>query len=231
MKWKSFLWGLGLAFLVGAGVASCTASADGHGREVARFASLYDYYVDPAALPEEKKVQIDLFRSVTRRVQAAYVTPADPKQLVDHAIRAVEEMKVSPGSTKPAKLVETGLNAMLASLDPHSNLLTPEQYRDMSASTKGEFGGLGIEIAQENDLIKVVAPIDDTPAARAGLKPGDFLTHVDDTPIKGMALAQAVKRLRGPPNTQVRVTILRGESQTFTITLTRAIIVVRPVRA
>jgi carboxyl-terminal processing protease len=231
MKLKSFLWGLGLAFLVGAGVASCTASADGQSRELTRFTSLYDYYVDPAALAEEKRVQADLFRSVARRIQVGYVSPTDPKQLVDHAIRAVEDLKAAPGSAAPNKIVETGLNAMLASLDPHSNLLTPEQYRDMAASTKGEFGGLGIEIAQENELIKVVAPIDDTPAAKAGLKPGDFITHVDDASIKGMALAQAVKRLRGPPNTTVRVTISRGETQTFTVALVRAIIVVKPVRA
>ncbi|MBI4967114.1 MAG: S41 family peptidase [Rhodospirillales bacterium] len=231
MKIKSFVWGLGLAFLVGAGVASCTASADGQSRDLARFITLYDYYVDPTALAEEKRTQMDLFRGVARRVQTAYVSPTDPKQLVDHAIRAVEELKPAPGSTPPNKLVETGLNAMLASLDPHSSLLTPEQYRDMAASTKGEFGGLGIEIAQENELIKVVAPIDDTPAAKAGLKPGDFITHVDDTPIKGMAIAQAVKRLRGPPNSSVRVTILRGEAAPFVVTLVRAIIVVKPVRA
>ncbi|MBF0354763.1 MAG: S41 family peptidase [Alphaproteobacteria bacterium] len=208
----------------------CGGPADGNSREMARFSVVYDHYVDPAAAVSERRGQMDIFKTALRRVNDLYVTPADNKLLVDAAIKGVEEMKPKPASLPPGELVEKALNTMLASLDPHSNFLTPEQYKDLSSSTRGEFGGLGIEIAMENEEVKVVSPIDGTPAARVGLKAGDVITHVEGTPIKGQTLSQVVRRLRGPPDTTVRITIRRESGSPFQVAITRAIIVVQPVR-
>jgi carboxyl-terminal processing protease len=111
-------------------------------------------------------------------------------------------------------LIEGAINGMLTSLDPHSNYLNSKNFNDMKVQTRGEFGGLGIEVSMENGLIKVVSPIDDTPAARAGLKPGDLITHLDGNPVQGMTLPEAVEKMRGPENSEVTLRIRQrsGES-------------------
>src|ERR1700693_1664116 len=106
-------------------------------------------------------------------------------------------------------LIEGAINGMLTSLDPHSNYLNSKNFNDMKVQTRGEFGGLGIEVSMENGLIKVVSPIDDTPAAHAGLKPGDLITHLDGTPVQGLTLPESVERLRGPGNSDLNLTIRR----------------------
>ncbi len=119
--------------------------------------------------------QLDLFGSIFERIRADYVEPADE-----------------------GKLIEAAINGMLTSLDPHSSYMPPDAYDDMRVQTKGEFGGLGIEVTQEEGFIKVVSPIDGTPAAEAGIQAGDFITHVDGESVLGLTLDQAVDKMRGP---------------------------------
>src|SRR3990172_278861 len=121
---------------------------------------------------------------------------------------------------------------MLAGLDPHSAYLDADAFKDLQVSTHGQFGGLGIEVGMEDGFIKVVSPIEDTPAFRAGVKPGDLIIKLDDTAVKGMSLNDAVKRMRGKPNTQITLTIARkGEAAPLVFTLTRAVIKVQSVKS
>lgn len=221
---------LPLLFLIMLSPTGCGGPYDGQSRELARFSVVYDHYVDPGARASERRGQMDIFRTALKRVSDFYVNPADPKLLVDAAIKGVEETKAKPASLAPDDLVEKALNAMLSTLDPHSSFLTPEQYKDLTSTTRGEFGGLGIEIVMENEEVKVVSPIDGTPAARAGVKSGDIVTHIDGDPIKGWPLSQVVRRLRGPPNTVVHITLRRENASLFQVAVTRAVIVVQPVR-
>jgi carboxyl-terminal processing protease len=129
------------------------------------------------------------------------------------------------------KLVEGAINGMLTALDPHSNYLNAKSFDDMKVQTRGEFGGLGIEVSMENGLVKVVSPIDDTPAAHAGIKPGDLIVKIDGTPVQGMTLPQAVEKMRGPVNSDITLTINRKGEKPFDVKLTRAIIKIKSVRA
>ena len=129
------------------------------------------------------------------------------------------------------KLVEAAINGMLTSLDPHSGYLSAKSFQDMQIQTRGEFGGLGIEVTMENGLVKVVSPIDDTPAAQAGIKPGDLITHLDGDPVLGMSLEDAVERMRGPVNSSIRLTVRREKQQPFDVTLKRAVIRIQSVRS
>jgi carboxyl-terminal processing protease len=151
---------------------------------------------------------LDLFGEVFDRVRADYVTPVSDENLIESAI-----------------------NGMLTSLDPHSNYLNEKDFNDMKVQTRGEFGGLGIEVSMENGLVKVVSPIDDTPAARAGLKPGDLITRLDGQPVLGMTLPQAVEKMRGPVNSDIKLTIRRAGRNPFDVTLTRAKIKIQSVRS
>jgi len=152
--------------------------------------------------------QLNLFGDVFERVRADYVEKPDD-----------------------AKLVETAINGMLTGLDPHSSYMDPKSFRDMQVQTRGEFGGLGIEVTMEEGLVKVVAPIDDTPAAKAGVMANDIITHLDDDPIQGLTLNQAVEKMRGPVNTKIRLRIMRkGQDKPTEVTIVRDIIRVRAVR-
>jgi carboxyl-terminal processing protease len=129
------------------------------------------------------------------------------------------------------KLVEAAINGMLGSLDPHSSYMDAKSFRDMQVQTRGEFGGLGIEVTQEDGLIKVVTPIDDTPASRAGILSGDIITAIDDENVQGLSLNQAVDKMRGAPDTPVVLKIIRGTSKDpVDIKLTRAVIQIKSVR-
>jgi carboxyl-terminal processing protease len=131
-----------------------------------------------------------------------------------------------------SKLVESAINGMLAGLDPHSSYMDPKSFRDMQVQTRGEFGGLGIEVTMEDGLVKVVAPIDETPAAKAGILANDIITHLDDEPVQGLTLNQAVEKMRGPVNTKIRLKIMRkGATQPVEVSITRDIIRVRSVRS
>ena len=128
-------------------------------------------------------------------------------------------------------VIEYAINGMLQSLDPHSGYMNTEIYVEMQEETRGEFGGLGIEVTMENGYVKVISPIDDTPAAKAGIRPGDYITHIDDTGVLGLSLQDAVEMLRGPVGSDIIITIVRiGEEDPIEVEIKRAIITVRAVR-
>lgn len=130
------------------------------------------------------------------------------------------------------KVIEAALNGMLTSLDPHSSYMNAKQFDEMKVQTKGEFGGLGIEVTMENGVVKVVSPIDDTPAAKAGIKPGDFIAEIDAQQVMGMTLSDAVEKMRGPVGTTVKLTVLReGLKQPLKVTLKRDTIHIQSVRS
>src|SRR3954471_19830784 len=131
-----------------------------------------------------------------------------------------------------AKLIESAINGMLTSLDPHSSYMDAKSFRDMQIQTRGEFGGLGIEVTMEEGLVKVVTPIDETPAARAGLLANDVISQIDGEAVQGLTLNQAVDKMRGPVNSSVKLTIQRKEKkEPLEVKLSRETIRIRPVRA
>jgi carboxyl-terminal processing protease len=133
--------------------------------------------------------------------------------------------------TDDNKLVTSAINGVLGSLDPHSSYMDAKSYRDMQQTTAGQFGGLGMQVNMEDGVLKVVSPIDDTPAARAGILAGDAITRVDDTPVQGLTLTQAVEMMRGAPGTSVRLEVVRKDAAPLNLTLTREIIKVNAARA
>ena len=151
-----------------------------------------------------------LFRSdVFERVRADYVEPPDE-----------------------SKLIEAAINGMLSSLDPHSSYMSPKSFKDMQVQTRGEFGGLGIEVTMEDGLVKVVAPIDDTPAARAGIRAGDVIVQLDGEQVQGLSLNQAVDKMRGPVNSPITLTVKRdGAAEPLAIKIVRDIIRIKSVRS
>jgi carboxyl-terminal processing protease len=136
--------------------------------------------------------------------------------------------------TKDDELMEAAINGMLTSLDPYSIYMPPRSFQEARVQTRGEFGGLGIEVTQENGLIKVVSPIDDTPAQKAGVLPGDLITHLDGDPVMGKSLNESIEKMRGAPNTNIVLTVRRGaadSAKTFDVKITRAVIKTRVVRS
>ncbi len=143
---------------------------------------------------------------------------------------AIKPNYVEPVEDK--KLITEAINGMLTGLDPHSAYLDPDAFKELQVGTQGEFGGLGIEVGMEDGFVKVVSPIEDTPAYRAGIKPGDLIIKLDDTPVKGMTLNDAVKRMRGKPKTPIKLTIVRkGEAKPLEFTLMRDVIQVQSVKS
>jgi len=133
--------------------------------------------------------------------------------------------------TKDVDLIEAAINGMLTSLDPHSGYMNAKAFKEMQIQTRGEFGGLGIEVTMENGLVKVVSPIDDTPASKAGILAGDFITHINDEPVLGLTLSESVEKMRGKVDSQVKLTVLReGQNEPFEPLITRAIIKVKSSR-
>src|SRR5919197_589005 len=151
--------------------------------------------------------QLNLFGEVFERIRDNYVKPTDAQ-----------------------KLIEAAVNGMLTSLDPHSSYLNQKDFQDMQVQTKGEFGGLGIEVTMQDGLIKVVSPMDGTPAAEAGLQPGDLISALDGQPIMGLSLNDAVEKMRGEVGSSIKLTIVRGDQDPFEVTLKRAVIAVKSVR-
>lgn len=149
--------------------------------------------------------------------------PIDDLRVFAEVFGKVKSDYVEPVEDK--KLINEALSGMLQGLDPHSTFMDAEAYKDLQAGTQGEFGGLGIEVAMEDGLVKVVTPIEDSPAYKAGLKSGDLISKLDDTQVRGLTLNDAVKKMRGTPDTKITLTVLRkGEEKPLTFTLTRAII-------
>jgi carboxyl-terminal processing protease len=133
---------------------------------------------------------------------------------------------------KDSDLVEAAINGMLTSLDPHSSYMNEKEFKEMQVQTRGEFGGLGIEVTMENGLVRVVTPIDDTPAFKAGVKPGDYISYINDDAVMGLTLSEAVEKMRGPVDTKVKITVLREETpEPIELTLTRAVIKIKSAKA
>jgi carboxyl-terminal processing protease len=152
--------------------------------------------------------QLNLFGDIFERIRADYVDDVSDEDLIESAI-----------------------NGMLTSLDPHSRYLNAKTYQEMQVQTRGEFGGLGIEVTMENGFVRVITPMDGTPAHRAGILTDDIFTHIDGKPIQGLSLSEAVDLMRGPVNSDVIITVARqGEDQSFDVTITRAIITIPSVR-
>ncbi|THG71717.1 S41 family peptidase [Pseudomonas sp. A-1] len=160
---------------------------------------------DRATLPLD---ELRTFAEVLERIKTAYVEPVDDKTLLENAIKG-----------------------MLSNLDPHSAYLEPEDFQELQESTSGEFGGLGVEVGQEDGMLKVVSPIDDTPAARAGIEAGDLIVKIDGQPTKGWSLMQAVDKLRGKPGSPIVLTLVREGGKPFDVRLERAVIKVRSVKS
>ncbi|OJW48777.1 MAG: peptidase S41 [Candidatus Accumulibacter sp. 66-26] len=153
--------------------------------------------------------ELRTFAEVFNAIKQGYVEPVEDKKLITHAI-----------------------SGMLSNLDPHSAYLDADAFKELQVGTQGEFGGLGIEVGMEDGLVKVVSPIEDTPAYRAGVKPGDLIFKLDDTLVKGLTLSDAVKKMRGKPKTQIKLSILRkGETKPLELTLTREVIKVQSVKS
>ncbi len=162
----------------------------------------------PAASNQETFRQLELFGDIFERVRSFYVDDTTDKELIESAI-----------------------NGMLQSLDPHSSYMNEESFRDMQVQTRGEFGGLGIEVTLEQGFVRVVSPIDDTPAARAGIEAGDFITHLDGESVLGLNLADAVDKMRGRVGSDIKLTIRREGRESFDVTVTRDVIRIQSVRS
>ena len=173
------------------------------------------FYLGAASTPalaetrttEETYRLLDLFGNVFERVRRDYVEDVTDQELVESAI-----------------------NGMLTSLDPHSSYLSADNYRDMQVQTRGEFGGLGIEVTLENGWVRVVSPIDETPAFRAGLQPGDYITHLNGESVQGMTLQEAVEQMRGKVGSEITIKIRRENTEPFDVVITRDVIRIRSVR-
>ena len=164
----------------------------------------------PLSAEEEKNVYkyLNLFGEAFEKIKNNYVEDVSSKELIESAIEG-----------------------MLSSLDPHSTFLNNQELNELKVQTKGEFGGLGIEVTLENGFVKVISPIDDTPASRAGIKAGDMITHLDDEPVLGMTLSEAVSIMRGKVGSKIKLTVSREENQTLQIEITRAVIQLKAVKA
>ena len=179
------------------------------GASLATLVSQTDVLPSAVAASSGTFQQLGLFRYVFDGVRISYVEPPNE-----------------------AKLIEGAINGMLTSLDPHSGYMSPKELREMQTETRGEFGGLGIEVTMEEGLVKVVAPVDETPAARAGILANDLITQIDEDRVQGLTLNQAVDKMRGPVNSSVKLTIRRKTNkEPLEVQLTRETIRIRPVRA
>jgi carboxyl-terminal processing protease len=169
------------------------------------------------------------FQAVAERAGRAAL-PIEELRAFTEVFGAIKTNYVEPVEDK--KLITEAINGMLTGLDPHSAYLDAEAFKELQVGTQGQFGGLGIEVGMEDGFVKVISPIEDTPAFKAGIKPGDLIIKLDDTPVKGMSLNDAVKKMRGKPNTQITLTISRkGEGAPLVVTLTRAVIRVQSVKS
>ncbi|MGC8470481.1 MAG: S41 family peptidase, partial [Acetobacteraceae bacterium] len=203
MKYRSGLL-VGAAFLVGAMLQPAARFAE---HQFGLPLGIPAAFASPGSSGQDTYRLLSLFGTVFERVRADYVVPVSDRKLMDNA-----------------------LNGMLTGLDPHSGYMDAKQYRDMQVQTQGQFGGLGLEVTEFQGLIKVISPIDGTPAAKAGMKPGDLIVAIDKKSVEGMSLNQAVNRMRGPPNSKIELLIKRpGVKAPIDLTLTREVIQVKAV--
>ena len=200
---------LGCFWLAVLGVAALLAIGAALGQDAGRCAEGRQSRGARRRFASDTFKQLTLFSDVLERVRADYVDPVTDD-----------------------KLIESAINGMLSALDPHSGYLNKKAFQEMQTQTKGEFGGLGIEVTMDNSLVKVISPIDGTPAANAGIEPNDLITHIDNKPVTELTLAEAVDRMRGTPGTKITLTVRRGgiSGQPFDVVLTRAVIHIQSVK-
>ena len=240
--------GLFLPGFLGTGHASFEDAARDH-PEFGEIAAAFDRLATPAPAPKERERQLDLFAEVFDIAHDEHIDPVTPQALALLALEGFEKAEgeaelrglagVDPdpdGAAEnplaPDSLMTAGLAAMMVGLDPHSTYLDRESYREMMVRSRGKFGGIGIEVTMEEGLVKIIAPLEDTPGERAGLQANDLITHVDDTPILGLDLTDAVRLMRGEAGSAIRLRIRRPpENETFEVSVVRAVVQVRPVRA
>lgn len=202
MRKKTNVLILSVGFMLGVTVSVCSSVL----AEKERTAQIPVAEEDVQSLPFD---ELRTFTEIFGRIKQDYVEPVSDKKLLEDAIRG-----------------------MLSGLDPHSAYLVDEEYKELQEGTTGQFGGLGIEVGMENGFVKVVSPIDDTPAQKAGIKAGDLIVRLDDKPVKGMSLAEAVKIMRGEPGSQIVLTVIReGAEAPLKFELTRDIIKVKSVKS
>ena len=202
MKFRSGLF-VGAAFLAGVAVGPVSGLLAGDS-----FWTIGAAQAQDVSRSDTVKM-LRLFGDVFDRIRAEYVEPVNDRDLIENAI-----------------------NGMLTGLDPHSSYMNAKAFRDMQVQTHGEFGGLGLEVTQENGIIKVVSPIDDTPAARAGIKSGDLITTIDKTTVQGLSLNEAVDKMRGPPNSPIHLVIKRENvDKPIELTLNREVIHIQVVKS
>ena len=202
MKFRSGLF-LGAAFVAGVTLGPVTGLLDRTVGSPVAHARAQD------ARNTEMYRMLDLFSDVVERIRAEYVEPVNDKELIENAI-----------------------NGMLTGLDPHSSYMNAKSFKDMQVQTKGEFGGLGLEVSSENGIIKVVSPIDDTPAARAGMKAGDLITMLDGQTVQGLTLNEAVDKMRGPPGSTIKLTVKReGINTPVEVSMQREVIKIQVVKS
>lgn len=170
------------------------------------------------------------YAATARDTTTGLQLPVDEVRALSDVFNAVKQNYVETVDDK--KLINDAIGGMVSGLDPHSSYLDAEAFKDLEVSTRGEFGGLGIEVGMEDGFVKVISPIEDTPAFRAGVKAGDLIVKLDETPVKGLSLSDAVKRMRGKPKTSILLTIVRkGEQKPIEISLTREVIKVQSVKS
>ncbi len=193
--------------------------------ELQRFKSIFN-----AKSRADSEKSIEYFNFAFKRLRTSYVENVSDKKLINAAIKGIQNLKIESVKPLPSVLVEAALDSMTASLDPHTSYLNPEEFKESFVQTRGEFGGLGIEVTMHDGFVKVVAPIEGTPASRSGLQPGDLITHVDRIAIKGKSLREAVNLMRGTPGSKIFLKVRREGVADFTVTITRAVIKVEPVK-
>jgi carboxyl-terminal processing protease len=216
--------------------------------ELAEVSAAFDRNVSPPPEADLRQRQLDLFAEVLEITQSDYVEPVSTPLITGLAVESFDQLGIERGELARSagaeavdgaedalaadKLMAGGLDRMLAKLDSHSGYMSPDSYREMKLRTRGEFGGIGIEVTVEDGLVKVVAPIDDTPGQRAGLQPGDLITHVDGTSVFGMSLGDAVNLMRGRPGSRVVLDIRRPPAEdTFKVAIVRDTVHIKAVRA
>ncbi|MDA0663648.1 MAG: S41 family peptidase [Proteobacteria bacterium] len=220
---RGLIFGLLAVMATGCGIAQRSP-----GPEARAAADQLAAQTGSVALPARS--EFALFAKVFDQVRAFYVDPVDDAALLKAAANGMRTSYPEPGKVPDAELVDAAINGMLSSLDSYSAYLGEEAYSALQEQTRGQFGGIGLQVGLENELLKVISPIDGTPAAEAGMLSGDLITHADGFALRGLTLNDAVLRLRGEVGSQVKLTVQRGGSATFDVAITRAVIQIHPVR-
>jgi carboxyl-terminal processing protease len=214
------------AWLVLVAGASLAASPPVSDEMLAPLTAAYERAAKPG---EQADLHRDLFATVLKRIQRSYAREVDAQALIGAAVKVMEPLQ--PHSAEPAELFKKAINEALGGLDPHSRYIDARTQSDERSAAGGSFGGLGLEVDTVDGQVRVVAPMAGTPAARAGLQPGDLIVRVNDQPVAGMALTDAISRMRGEPGTPIALTVRRaGMGQEFTVSLTREIIRTQALR-